>query len=115
MPDAFSPLGVRGTEAPACTPRLGPFSSVKLRKAIAMPRFYINFRSGGRTANDDQGIECATLEDARTTALASARELLAGNIKSGSKTPLEAVIIMSESGQELMTISAKEALPEPLK
>jgi hypothetical protein len=80
-----------------------------------MPRFYVNFRRGGSTAKDDQGIECTTLEEARTTALASARELLAGDIKSESKTPLEAVIIMSESGQELMTIPAKEALPEALK
>ena len=72
-----------------------------------MPRFYINFRSGGSTTNDDQGIECATLEDARKIALASAREVLADNIKSGSRSPLEAVIISSESGQELMTIPGK--------
>jgi hypothetical protein len=77
-----------------------------------MPRFYINFLSGGRIAEDDQGIECATLEDVRKTALASARELLADNIKWGSKTPVEAVIIMSESGQELMTIQARDVLPE---
>jgi hypothetical protein len=80
-----------------------------------MPRFYINFLSGGRVAKDDQGIECATLEDARKMALASAREVLADNIKWGSKTPVEAVIIMSESGQELMTIQAKDVLPAPLK
>jgi hypothetical protein len=80
-----------------------------------MPRFYVNFRSGGSTSNDDQGIECATLEEARKMALASARELLADNIKSASKTPIEAVIIMSESGQELVTIPAKDVLPEPLK
>jgi hypothetical protein len=48
-------------------------------------------------------------------ALASARELLADNIKSGSKTPIEAVIVTSESGQELMMIPAKDVLPEPLK
>jgi hypothetical protein len=80
-----------------------------------MPRFYINFRSGGRTAKDDQGIECATLEEARKMALASAREVLANNITSESQSPLEAVIIMSASGQELMTIPAKDALPESLK
>jgi hypothetical protein len=113
--DAFSPLGVRGTDGPSLYPPAGAVQFCKLRKAIAMPRFYINFRRGGSTAKDDQGIECATLTEARTTALASVRELLAGDIKSGSKTPLEAVIIMSESGHELMTISAKEALPETLK
>jgi len=117
MPDAFSPLGVRGTDGPQLSlpPGWGPFSFVKLRKAIVMPRFYVNFRSGGSTTNDDQGIECATLEDARKIALASAREVLADNIKSGSQSPLEAVIISSESGQELMTIPAKDALPEALK
>jgi hypothetical protein len=37
-------------------------------------------------------------------------------VKSASDDPpLEAVIITDESGRELMTISAKEALPEPLK
>jgi hypothetical protein len=51
----------------------------------------------------------------RETAFASIRELLADNIKSESQSPLEAVIIMSESGQELMTIPAKDALPELLK
>jgi hypothetical protein len=80
-----------------------------------MPRFYVNFRSGGSTANDDQGIECGTLEEARKMALASARELLADNIKSESQSPLEAVIITNEGGQELMTIPAKDALPEPLR
>jgi hypothetical protein len=80
-----------------------------------MPRFYVNFRSGGSTANDDQGIECATLEEARKMALGSAREVLADNIKSGSKTPLEAVIITNKSGRELMTILAREVLPEPLR
>jgi hypothetical protein len=48
-------------------------------------------------------------------ALASARELLADNIKSESQSPLEAVIITNESGQELMTIPARDVLPEPLR
>jgi|GraSoiStandDraft_16_1057320.scaffolds.fasta_scaffold1654528_2 hypothetical protein len=81
-----------------------------------MPKFYINFRHGGEVAEDDEGIELQTLEEAREVALTSARELLADSVKSASDDPpLEAVIITDESGRELMTISAKEALPEPLK
>jgi hypothetical protein len=38
--------------APACTPRLGPFSFENCEKVIAMPRFYVDFRSGGSTASE---------------------------------------------------------------
>jgi hypothetical protein len=79
-----------------------------------MTRFYINFRNGDQIAQDEVGIDLPCPEEARAFALVSARELLAQNIKSASDTPLEAVIITDESGREIMTIPAKEILPEPL-
>ena len=80
-----------------------------------MARFYINFQNGDRISKDDDGIELPSLEEARKAALISAREILADNIKGNAKNPLRAVIITGENGQDLMTILAKDVLPEPLK
>jgi hypothetical protein len=80
-----------------------------------MPRFFINFRNGETTVEDDTGQDFPSLNDAKNAALASARELVAENIKSDSPHPVRAVIITDESGKELMTIPAREVLPEPLK
>ena len=80
-----------------------------------MPRFYINFQNGDRISKDDEGIELPSLDEARKAALISAREILADNIKGDAKNPLRAVIITGESGQDLMTIPAKDVLPKPLK
>jgi hypothetical protein len=80
-----------------------------------MPRFYINFRNGDEIAKDDIGIELPSLEEARAAALISAREIVADNIKDNAKNPLLAVIITGESGQHLMTIPARDVLPESLK
>ena len=80
-----------------------------------MSRFYINFQNGDQIAKDDEGIELPSLEEARKAALISAREILADNVKGNAKNPLRAVIITGESGQDLMTIPAKDVLPDPLK
>ena len=80
-----------------------------------MPKFYIHFRVSDQIAKDDVGIELPSLEDARAVALISAREIVADNIKGNAKNPLEAVIITGESGEDLMTIPARDVLPESLK
>jgi hypothetical protein len=80
-----------------------------------MPRFYINFQNGDQLAKDDVGLELPSLEAAWKTALVSAREIIADNIKHSADNPLRAVIIAGENGQELLTISAKDILPEPMR
>ena len=80
-----------------------------------MPRYYINFQNADQFAKDDEGVELPSLEAAWKAALISARELLADNIKTDSKNPLQAVVITDENGQDLLTIPAKDILPEPLK
>ena len=80
-----------------------------------MPRFYIHFRVSDQIAKDDVGIELPSLEEARETALLSAREIVADDVKTNSKNPLQAVIIEGESGQDLLTISVKDVLPEPFQ
>lgn len=86
-----------------------------------MPRFYINYRSRDLAskeeilAKDDVGIEVAGLQQARAAALTSAREVIAENVKSASRHPVEAIFITDEGGQEVMTIPARDLLPETLK
>jgi hypothetical protein len=80
-----------------------------------MPRFFFNFHAGNAIAQDDEGTEAPNLEAARTMAIASAREVLADNIKSASARPMEAITITDETGKELMTVLAKDVLPEQLK
>jgi len=91
--------------------------SLRLRphRSAPVPRFYINFRNGDDIAKDEIGIELPSLEEARAVALISAREIVADNIKGNAKKPLDAVIITGESGEDLMTISARDVLPESLK
>jgi len=80
-----------------------------------MPRYYINFQSGDQLAKDDEGIELPSLEAAWKAALISAREIIADEIKADAKNPLRAVIITGDNGQDLLTIPARDILPEPLK
>ena len=75
----------------------------------------INFQNGDQIAQDDEGVDLPNLEEARKAALISAREIIADNVRSNTDNPLLAVIITGESGQDLLTISAKDILPEPLK
>ena len=80
-----------------------------------MPRFYIHFQNSEIIAKDDQGQDLPSLQEAKETAMASAREILADNIKYNATNPLRGVMIANESGETLMTIPAKDVLPEPLK
>jgi uncharacterized protein DUF6894 len=80
-----------------------------------MPRFYINFRTAGRIVLDDVGQDLPGLEEAKATATASAREILADNIRTNDDATLEAVIIANEQGEELATIAAKDVLPNAMK
>lgn len=77
-----------------------------------MPKFFIGFRRGDRFAEDDEGQDFPSLDQAHAAALASARELMADNVKSASSSPWDTVIITSESGDVLMTISANDVLPK---
>jgi hypothetical protein len=79
-----------------------------------MPIFYFNFRSRDLLIEDDEGQDLPGLAEAHAAALVSAREILADEIESGTTDPLLAVVITNENGQELLTIPAKQVLPESL-
>ena len=101
-----------------------------------MARFYINFRNGDEIAKDDEDRlvrqelrdnlvvlfrvlplrpMAGILHEMVLVAREQAREILADNVKGDAKDPLQAVIITDERGREIMTIPAKEVLPDPLK
>ena len=80
-----------------------------------MPIFFIHSRRGGEIVRDVEGQELPGLEAAQATATAAVRELLADEIKHAKGPPLEAMIIADENGKELMTVRAKDLLPERLK
>jgi len=80
-----------------------------------MPKFFINFRNANKVlAKDDVGREFPGLDEAKAAALRSAREILADTVKHPEITPLEAVIVTSESGQKLATVHARDVLERTL-
>jgi len=80
-----------------------------------LPRFYINFRTAGQIVLDDVGQDLPGLEEAKATAIASARELLANNIRTNNDAVLDSVIVANERGEELATIAAKDLLPDAMR
>ena len=81
-----------------------------------MAKFYFGFqKTTGPIAQDEVGLDLSGLEEARAAAMASVRELVSDDVKFARNDPLIAVIVTNEEGQELTRISAKEALPEPLR
>jgi hypothetical protein len=80
-----------------------------------MPKFFIHSRLGGQIAKDEEGQDLPGLAEARAAAIASARDILADEIKYPKGQAWEAMIIANEDGQELATIRAKDILPLPWK
>jgi hypothetical protein len=75
-----------------------------------MARFYFHMRTGERVDRDTDGAEMPNLEAARAEALQSAREILAEAIKAAKSDLLDCLVIADEEGQELATVSLKDAL-----
>jgi hypothetical protein len=66
-------------------------------------------------ATDDEGIELSGLDAARANAMASAREMVADNVRSDSGHPMETLFVTDESGRELLSISAIDVLPPTIR
>lgn len=80
-----------------------------------MPKFYFHFQRADSVAKDLEGTECSGLAEAKAMALDSARELIAGDVKSGASATLSSVRIEDENGKQLAELNAKDALPPTLK
>ena len=74
-----------------------------------MARYFINFVKGddGIITADDEGPDFPGLEAAEAAAMASAREILAGDIKFASAQPLRAVTITNHKGEEIRRIEVR--------
>jgi hypothetical protein len=71
-------------------------------KEWRMAKYFFNFqRANGPVALVDEGEDLPSLEEARATALVSARELLAKDVKFANSNLLTAVIVTEAAGGEL--------------
>jgi hypothetical protein len=75
-----------------------------------MMLLFLDMRERGRLAEDDFGGEFATLEDARSEALASARQMMAERIRFGRPVNDVAFEIRCREGQLLLTVPWDDAL-----
>ena len=87
------------------------YEGVGLSEGIRMARYFFHIKDGAELIQDPEGSELATMEDARSQALKSARELWADAIKSGRSLAADAVVIADEQGG-LTFVPMAEALPK---
>ena len=76
-----------------------------------MARYFFQIKDGAALIQDPEGSELATMADAPSQALKSARELWADAIKSGRSLRADAVVIADENGA-LTFVPMAEALPK---
>ncbi len=80
-----------------------------------MPRYYRHIRQDERLIKDLEGIELPDLDAARGEAVNGVRDCLAEAIRKGQDDWLgDAIVIVDDTGRELMTIPFIEALPPHL-
>jgi len=80
-----------------------------------MARYHFDFKTGGTTQADDEGVELPHLSAAIREAELAAREVLAEAIKSRKQKVPEAVVITDDSGSEVYSLPVVAVLPESLK
>jgi hypothetical protein len=81
-----------------------------LRKGYApMPRYHLSPIISGWTVRDHEGEEHPDLEAARTSAVLSAREMLADQLR-GEDVSLQGFEIADENGQVLQVVDFSEIL-----
>lgn len=72
-------------------------------------RYYFHFRDEDALIPDDEGIECATFEQAVCEARASARDLALQSLNHGLPIP-HGIIEMTKGLEVLMSVSLNEIL-----
>ena len=73
-----------------------------------MAHFHFNFRSPENMVLDEEGVDLLDVGAAREEALASAREILANAIKTGTVPPPYSIVITDASGRAMATITVKD-------
>ncbi len=75
-----------------------------------MPRFYLHLCDGDGLVEDEEGVELPDEAAARTAALASARDIMMDEVRSGTLDLTSSIKVEDEDGMLLFTLPFAEAL-----
>jgi len=75
-----------------------------------MPRFYLHVCNGSGFVEDEEGVELADVAAARAEAIKGLRDLMAGDLRSGTLNMASFVEIEDERHQLVTTVTFLEAV-----
>ena len=75
-----------------------------------MPLFYLNLRHGDTLLEDPEGRDFASLAEARTEAIMSARELMSSRVAAGKNPNHSRFEITDEAGKAVLVVYFEEAI-----
>ncbi len=75
-----------------------------------MPRFYLHLCDGGGFVEDEEGVELPDETAARTAALASARDIMMDEVRSGTLDLTSSIKVENEQRVLLFTLAFAEAV-----
>jgi hypothetical protein len=75
-----------------------------------MARFFLHIHNAHGAAEDDEGLEAASLSEAREKAVAGIRSLLSAEAANGEMNFKGRIDISSEAGQVLLSVPFSEAI-----
>lgn len=74
-----------------------------------MARYFLNLWECGKLTSDDEGVELADLEAARTAAVAAARDMMSAEVRSG-KLCLGCGIEVRKDGEVVLKVPFRDAV-----
>jgi hypothetical protein len=75
-----------------------------------MGRYYFHLQDGRRLLEDHEGHECRSLEDARAYAIATARDIMVGEMRAGRLNLSWSILVSGNSGDVIDRISFGDAV-----
>lgn len=94
------------------------FDSWNMEQATAfcaMKRYFFHIRHNGETVMDEEGDEYPSLDDAKSSAIRSVRELVAARIKNGHMVSDKYMDVHDETGELLASISFHGVIEDQLE
>jgi hypothetical protein len=77
---------------------------------VAMAQYYLHIHNSHGTAEDDEGVEAASLSEAKEKAITGIRSLLGSEVENGKMNMKGRIDIADGSGKVLLSVQFKEAL-----
>lgn len=75
-----------------------------------MPRYFLHVHYGTIIAEDDEGLNVASLENARAEAIRGIRSILSDELSSGHLSLAGRIVIMDETNRIVLTVPFREAV-----